>query len=115
MAPHRTKSIKNGNPIIVSQLQFKSLFEFPSTTSNDRIGLQNFHQKLKITITWMKSIGYEVPIKSNENLTKALLCLLCNMRNEFYEVISNLDRILDDAVDLLFLGQWLEKLLKIFF
>ena len=79
-----------------------SLFEFPSTTSNDRIGLRNFHQKLKITITWLKSVGYEVPIKSNENLAKALSCLPCNMRNEFYKVTCNLDRILDDDVDLLF-------------
>ena len=61
-----------GNPIIKSHLHVKSLFEFPLIKSNDRIALQNFHQKLKITITWLKSIGYEVPIKSN----KVLLCLL---------------------------------------
>ena len=37
------------------------------------------------------------------------------MRNEFYKVISNLDRILDDDKDLLFLEQWLEKLLNKYF
>ena len=64
-----------GNPIIVSHLRIKSLFEFPPIKSNDRIALRNFHQKLKITITWLKSIGYEVPIKSNKNLAKTLFCL----------------------------------------
>ena len=64
-----------GNPIIVSHPRVKSLFEFPSIKSNDRIALRNFHQKLKITISWLKSIDYEVPIKSNENLAIALLCL----------------------------------------
>ena len=103
-----------GNPIIVSHLRVKSLFEFPPIKSNDRIALRNFHQKLKITITWLKSIGYEVPIKSNENLAKALLCLPYNMRNEFYKVTCNLD-ILDGDVDLIFLEKWLEKRLKIFF
>ena len=71
------KALKHdyGNPIIVSHLRVKSLFEFPPIKSNDRIALRNFHQKLKITITWLKSIGYEVPIKSTENLAEALLCL----------------------------------------
>ena len=103
-----------GNPIIISHLCIKSLFEFPSIKSNDRIALRNFHQKLKITITWLKSIGYEVLIKCNENLVKALLYLLYNMRNEFYKVTCNLD-ILDRDVDLIFLEKWLEKRLKIFF
>ena len=87
-----------GNPIIVSYLLVKSLFEFPPIKGNDRIDLQNFHQKLKITITWLKSIRYEVPKKSNENLAKALLCLLCNVWNEFYKVTCNLD-ILDGDLD----------------
>ena len=75
-----------GNPIIVSHLRVKSIFEFPPIKSNGRIALRNSHQKLKITITWLKSIGYEVQIKSNENSAKARLCLPCNMRNEFYKV-----------------------------
>ena len=61
------------NPIIVSHLCVKSLFKFPAIKSNDRIALRNFHQKLKITITWLKPIGYEVPIKYDKNLVKALL------------------------------------------
>ena len=89
-------------------------FEFPPIKSNGRIALQNFHQKLKVTITWLNSIDYEIPIKSNENLAKVLLCLPCNMQNEFYKVTCNRD-ILDGDVDLIFLEKWLEKCLKIFF
>ena len=101
--------------IQLSYLTFTSShFEFPSIKSNCRIALQNFHQKLKITITWLNSIGYEIPIKSNENLAKVLLCLPCNMQNEFYKVTCNQD-ILDGDVDLIFLEKWLEKCLKIFF
>ena len=100
--------------VMVSYLRVKSLFEFPTVKHNDRTALQNFHQKLKITITWLKSIGYEIPIKSNENLAKAFLCLPCNIRNEFYKVTCNLD-ILDGDVDLIFLEKWLEKRLKILF
>ena len=59
-----------GNPIIVSHLHVQSLFKFAPIKSNDRIALRNFHQNLKVTITWLISIGYEIPIKSNENLAK---------------------------------------------
>ena len=102
------------NPIIVSPLRLKSLFEFTQIKSNDRTTLWNFHQKLKITITWLKSIGYEVPINSNKNLAKVLLRLPCNMRNEFYKVTCNLD-IFGGNEDLIFLEKWLEKRFKIFF
>ena len=97
-----------GIPIIISHLRVKSLFEFPPIKTNDRIALWNFHQKLKMTFTWVKSIGYPVPIKSNKNLVKALLCVRCNMRNEFYKVNCNLD-ILDCDADLLFLEKWLKN------
>ena len=104
-----------GNPIVVSHLLVKSLLELPPIKSNDRKALRNFHPKFKIYITWLKSIGDEVPIYFKENLAKALLCLSsCNMRNEFYKVTCNLD-ILDGDVDLTFLERWLEKRLKIIF
>ena len=43
-----------GNPITVSHLRVKSHFELPSIKNNDRIALLNFHQKLRMTITWLK-------------------------------------------------------------
>ena len=64
----------------------KSLFEFPLIKVNDRIALRNYHQKLKTTITWLQSIACNVPIKSSENLAKALICLPHSIRNDFYKV-----------------------------
>ena len=72
-----------GYPIIVSHQLVKSLLKFQSIKTNNQTALPNFHQKRKITITWLKSIEDKVPIKSNDNLAKALSCLSCNMRNEF--------------------------------
>ena len=42
-----------------------------------------------MTITWLRSICYEVTIKSNKNLAKVFLCLSYNMRSEFLKVICN--------------------------
>ena len=58
---------------------------------HDEIALQNFHQKLKITLGWLKSIGCQVQIKSNENLGQASLCLPYNMSSKFCKGTCNLD------------------------
>ena len=80
-------------------LTYASLFEIPPIKNNDRRAFLNFDQKLKITITWLKSIGYEVPIKSNENLAKVILCLQYNynMYNKFYIVTCDLGALLNCA------------------
>ena len=103
-----------GNLIIVAHLRMKSLFEFPLIKANDRIALRNCHLKLKITITWFQSIAYNVPIKSSENLAKALICLPHSIRNEFYKATRNF-ALLDGDVDLTSLEKWLEHRLKSFF
>ena len=48
-----------GNPLMIAHLRLKSLFELPVIKQYDRIALRNYHQQLKITITWLQSIGYE--------------------------------------------------------
>ena len=103
-----------GNPTVVAHLRMKSLFEFPLIKANDHIALRNYHQKLKITITWLQSIAYNVPIKSSENLAKVLIFLPHNIRIEFYKATRNFD-LLDGDVDLTFLEKWLENRLKSFF
>ena len=110
------KTLKSdfGNPIIVAHLRMKSLFEFPLIKANDHIALRNYHQKLKITITWLRSIAYNVPIKSSKNLAEALICLPHSIYNEFYKAIRNFD-LLEGDVDLTFLEKWLENRLKSFF
>ena len=40
--------------VILFHLRVTSLFEFPPMKSNDRIALEIFHQKMKITMTWLK-------------------------------------------------------------
>ena len=86
-----------------------SVFDGDAKRSIQSIGssgiLRNFDQNFKITITQLKSIGYEVPIKANENSAKALLCLPY-MRNEFYKVTCNLE-ILDGDPNLIFLEKYL--------
>ena len=62
----------------------------------------------------LQSIAYDVPIKSSENLAKALICLPHSIRNEFYKATRNFD-LLDGDADLIFLGKWLENRVKSFF
>ena len=92
----------------------KSLFEFPLIKANDRIALRNYQQKLKITITCLQSIAYNVPIKSSKNLAKAFICLPHSICNEFCKATRNF-YLLDGDVDLTFLEKWLENRLKSFF
>ena len=52
-----------------AHLRVKSLFEFLTIKNKDGIALLNFCQKLEILNTWMKSMAYNVSVKSNqENL-----------------------------------------------
>ena len=92
----------------------KSLFKFPPIKGNDRIALRIYHHKLKITITWLQSIAYNVPINSSKNLAKVLICLPHSIRNEFDKATCNFD-LLDGDVDFTFLEKWLENHLKLFF
>ena len=58
----KTLKLDFGNPVIVAHLRIKSLFKFPPIKGNDCIAFRNYHQKLKITITWLQSIAYNVAI-----------------------------------------------------
>ena len=60
------KSLKRdfGNPVIVSPLKIQSLLDQPQIKPNDKIGLRHYHQQVKITNTWLLSMGYKTPIIS---------------------------------------------------
>ena len=62
-----------GDPLLVALLKIKAVFDRPQIKINDRIGLRNFHQHLKICNSWLCSIGYEAPLLSSENVAKALI------------------------------------------
>ena len=53
------KSLKRdfGNPVIVSHLKIQSLLDQPQIKPNDKIGLWHYHQQVKITNTWLLSMG----------------------------------------------------------
>ena len=63
-----------GSPLLISHFRLRNLFDKAQIRANDRT-LPQFHQELELTITWLMSVGYKVPIFSSENLTKAIIRL----------------------------------------
>ena len=70
------------NPLLVSHTKLKLLFNQPQIKSAGRISLRRFHQDLKINNTWLLFMGYNTPILSNKNLTKAILHLPTYLRGD---------------------------------
>ena len=100
-----------GNPVVVAQSKLKSVLDLPQLPSNDRTSLRRYHQQLKSTITWLKSMGYNTAIYYLENLTKAVTRLPNYLRNQFY--ITSKDKILTDGgIYLTDLEKWLDSKLK---
>ena len=79
------KSLKQdfGNPVLVSHLKIKSIFDQPQIKPNDKIGLRKYHHQIKIINTWLLSMGYEDLILSYENLSKAVTHLPTNFEHSF--------------------------------
>ena len=46
-----------GDHLLVEYLKIKAVFDRPQIKTNDRIGLRNFYQHLKICSSWLCSIG----------------------------------------------------------
>ena len=53
-----------GNTLLVSHLRLKSMFNKPQTKANDRSALREFHQQIKLNITWSSFLGYITPLYS---------------------------------------------------
>ena len=47
------------NTLLVAHLHLKSMFNEPQIKSNDRSTLREFHQHIKVNITWLSSAGYK--------------------------------------------------------
>ena len=79
------KSLKSnfGNPLLVATFRMKTLFDKPHINGRDRIALRQYHQQLKMNKTWLISMGYETPLLSSDNLTKALMRLPLNLQQYF--------------------------------
>ena len=57
-------------------LRLKSMFDKPQIKPNNGPALQEFHQQIKLNITWFSRLGYKTPLYSNDSVTKAILHLL---------------------------------------
>ena len=103
-----------GNPLLVSHAKLKLLFDQPQIKGADRMSLRRFHQHLKINNTRLLSMGYDTPILSSENLTKAILRLPTFLRREFFKATGD-SNMLDGSVNLITLEKWLNEKLKSMF
>ena len=59
----------SGNPLVVSYKKVKGVLDQPQIQPNDKTSLQRYHQSLRSTVIWLKSMGYHSGIQSVENLT----------------------------------------------
>ena len=81
------KSLKSnfGNPLLVATFRMKTLFDKPHINGRDRIALREYHQQLKMNNIWLISMGYETPLLSSDNLTKALMRLPLSLQQDFFK------------------------------
>ena len=107
------KSLKRefGNPVLVSHLKIKSIFDQPKIKPNDKIGLRKYHQQVKITNTRHLSMGYENPILSHENLSKVVTRIPNYLRTQFFKATRDCD-LTDGTINLLTFENWLERRIK---
>ena len=78
------------NLFLVSHVKLRLFFDQPQIKNADRISLHQFHQQLRINNSWILSMGYEIPILSNndnlKNTTMRLPSFLCF---EFFNATKN--------------------------
>ena len=81
------KSLKRdfGDPLVVTHLKLKSVFDKPQRKSGDRIALRKFQQSLKCFLTWLETMGYSFSLNSSGYLTKAVEKLPNFLRHSFYK------------------------------
>ena len=51
-----------GHLLVVSHLKLKKLFDQKQIYIKDKLRLPSFHQQLRICISWLLSIGYDIPL-----------------------------------------------------
>ena len=110
------KSLKSnfGNPLLVATFRMKTLFDKPHINGRDRIALREYHQQLKMNNTWLISMGYETPLLSSDNLTKALMRLPLNLQQDFFKATRD-SNLIDGSVNLIVFEKWLDQKLKTLF
>ena len=110
------KSLKSnsGNPLLVATFRVKTLFDKSHINGRDTIVLREYHQQLKINNIWLISMGYETPLLSSDNLTKALMRLPFSLQQDFFKATRD-SNLIDGSVNLIVFEKWLDKKLKTLF
>ena len=103
-----------GNTLLVSHLSLKSMFNKLQIKANDRSDLREFHQQIKLKITWLSSLGYITLLYSYDSVTKAILRLPFHLRKEFYKHTKDAS-LTDGTLNLIMFESWLDKQLKVYF
>ena len=96
-----------GNLLLVAHRCLPQLFNRNPISSNNKVSLRQFHQELKQNNMWLLSIGYEAPLLSYENLSKAIATLPHNLWQDFFKAIRNGD-LLAGSINLISLADWLK-------
>ena len=65
-----------GNPLVVSYKKVKAVLDQPQIQPNDKTSLRRYHQGLRSTVLWLKSMGKTPQFILLETLQK----LLCDSR-----------------------------------
>ena len=103
-----------GSPLLISHFRLKNLFDKPQIRANDKITLGQSHQEIKLTITWLMSVCYKVPIFLSDNLTKAIIRLPYQLRERFYK-FTKVTNLIDGSINLATFEKWFKDQLKTFF
>ena len=74
-----------GNPLAVSYEKIKAVLDEPQVQPNDKTLLRPDHQSLRSTVIWLKSVGYNSAIQSDENVAKAVMRFPKFMISKFYQ------------------------------
>ena len=103
-----------GNTLLVAHLSLKPMFNKPQIKPNDRSALLEFHQQIKLNISWLPSLGYKTSIYSYYSVTKAILSLPFHLRKEFNKHTKNAS-LTDGTLNLIMFESWLDTQLKVYF
>ena len=95
-----------GNPLLISHLKLKKLFDQPQIKNQDRTALHEYQHHLKCSNTWFLSMCYYDAISSTESLAKAVKRLPNYLRQKFYE--SKRDYDSENVVALIEFEKWLQ-------
>ena len=90
------------------------MLDKPQIKPNDYATLREFHQQIKLNLTWLSSLDYETPLYSYDMVTKAVLRLPYALRKEFYKFIKD-SSLLDGSLNLIMFERWLQNQLKAYF